>query len=53
MIFEMWKVIAGILGVCGMIAAIIVGMFAIGIVSWTAIMKLVDWKDRELGEDTV
>lgn len=50
MIYSMWNVIAGILGVCGMIAAIIVGMFAIGIVSWTTIMKLVDWKERELGE---
>lgn len=50
MIYGMWNVIAGILGICGMIAAVIVGMFAIGIVSWTAIMKLVDWKERELGE---
>ena len=49
MIYDMWNVIAGILGVCGMIAAIIVGIFAIGIVGYTAIMKLVDWMDDELG----
>lgn len=49
MIYGMWSVIAGILGVCGMIAAIIVGIFAIGITAWTAIMKLVDWMDSELG----
>lgn len=45
----MWNVVVGILGVVGMIAAVIVGIFAIGIASWTAIMKLVDWMDSELG----
>ncbi len=50
MIYDMWNVIAGILGVYGMLAAIIVGIFAIGIVGWTAIMKLVDWMDDELGK---
>lgn len=45
----MLNVFFGILGVCGLIAGIIVGIFAIGIVSWTAIMKLVDWMDEELG----
>ena len=47
--WAMMNVIFGILGVVGMIAAIIVGIFAIGIVSWTAIMKLVNWMDDELG----
>lgn len=47
--WAMMNVIFGILGVCGMLAAIIVGIFAIGIVAWTAIMKLVDWMDDELG----
>ncbi len=49
MIYGMWNAIAGILGVCGTLAAIVVGIFAIGIVGWTAIMKLVDWMDDELG----
>ena len=49
MSWGMMNVIFGVLGAIGTIAAIIVGIFAIGIVSWTAIMKLVDWMDDELG----